>query len=720
MRTCEEIIEKIKSYRDSFDEDLVRKAYYYAKEKHEGQLRKSGEPYFSHPAEVAFILAELKMDIPTIVAGFLHDVVEDTDTTVEEIEREFGKEVAFIVSGVTKLEGYKFSSKEERNAESFRRMLISLSEDIRVLILKLVDRLHNMRTLENVSVESQRRIASETLSIYAPLANRLGMYPLKNELEDISLKYLEPRIYNEIVLRVSEKRRIIGSYLENIIETVKKELSNNGIEGKISWRFKHVYGIYRKMVNRGIPFEEVYDVAGIRIITDTVSNCYVIAGIIHNLWRPVPGRFKDYIAVPKPNLYQSLHTTVVGPKGQFIEFQIRTWDMHYVAEMGVAAHWKYKEGGGKLTEEERERFIWLRNLLEWVKEEKSSGEFIENVKGDLYEEDIYVFTPKGDLKTLPTGSTPVDFAYSIHTSIGHRCIGAKVNGKLVPLDHVLKSGDKVEILTSNVEKPSRDWLKFVKTSKARSAIRNFIKKQESLKARELGEDLLERSLRKLSGLSVKSIDSDKVKDVIKSLGYSSFESILADIGFGKVDPEKFARRILGIPVREKRKKKKAGPVKLEGILVDGIDNMLIKIGKCCHPIPGDEVVGIVNTGKGIAIHTRDCIIAQQVMSSAPGKVVPVKFVPSGTLYETKVRVFIEDKPGMLAEVSSKIADTETNITSAVTRTVSGKAILDFTVQVKDIKQLEKVLSSIRSVKGVLNVKRIKREKFRKFKVSQQG
>ncbi len=717
MKTCEEIIEKIRSYRDSFDEGLVRKAYYYAKEKHEGQKRKSGEPYFSHPAEVAFILAQLKMDVPTIVAGFLHDVVEDTNTTIDEIEKEFGKEVAFIVSGVTKLEGYRFSSKEERNAESFRRMLISLSEDIRVLILKLVDRLHNMRTLDNVSPESQKRIASETLSIYAPLANRLGMYPLKNELEDLSLKYLEPEIYREIVQKVEKKRKIIGSYLESIINTVKEELSANKIRGKISWRFKHIYGIYRKMVNRGIPFEEVYDVAGIRIITDTVPNCYVTAGIIHNLWRPVPGRFKDYIAVPKPNMYQSLHTTVVGPKGQFIEFQIRTWEMHYIAEMGVAAHWKYKEGGGKLTEEERKRFIWLRNLLEWVKEEKSAGEFIENVKGDLYEEDIYVFTPKGDLKTLPVGSTPVDFAYSIHTSVGHRCVGAKVNGKLVPLDHILKSGDRVEILTSNVEKPSRDWLKFVKTSKARSSIKNFIKKQESLKAKELGEDLLERSVRKLSGLSIKGLDEEKLEETLKSLGYSSLDSALADIGFGKVDPEKFARRVLGIPVKERKRRRKSSSVKVEGVIVDGIDNMLIRIGKCCHPIPGDEVVGIVNTGKGIDIHTKDCIVAQQVMGSAPGKVVPVKFVPSNALYETKIRVFIEDKPGMLAEVSSRIADTKTNITSAVTRTVSGKAILDFTVQVKDTKQLEKVLSSIRSVKGVLNVKRIKREKFRKFKVS---
>ncbi len=717
MRSCSEIIGKVEEYRKNFSRSMIEKAYRYAEEKHRGQFRKSGEPYFSHPAEVAYILAELKMDVPTIVAGLLHDVVEDTDATVEEIEREFGKEVAFLVSGVTKLEGYRFSSKEERNAESFRRMLISLSEDIRVLILKLADRLHNMRTLENVDPESQRRIATETLSIYAPLANRLGIYPLKNELEDLSLKFLEPEIYGEIVSKVEEKRRIIGSYLESIIETVRGKLSESGIEGKITWRFKHIYGIYRKMVNRGIPFEEVYDVAGIRIITSTVPNCYVIAGIIHSLWRPVPGRFKDYIAVPKPNLYQSLHTTVVGPKGQFIEFQIRTWEMHHVAEMGVAAHWKYKEGGGRLTDEERKRFIWLRNLLEWVKEEKAPDEFIENVKGDLYEEDIYVFTPKGDLKTLPVGATPVDFAYSIHTSVGHRCVGAKVNGKLVPLDHVLKSGDRVEIITSNVEKPSRDWLKFVKTSRARSSIRNFIKREENRKAKELGESLLDRSIRKLSDRSLKGIDDERKRETLKAFGYSSFDSALTDIGFGKLDTDRFARRLLGIPLKERRKRRRAGSSKVEGILVDGIDNMLITVGKCCHPIPGDEVVGVVNTGKGIAIHTKDCFVAQQVLNSAPGKVVPVRFVPSNTLYEAKIRVFIEDRPGMLAEVSSRIADAKTNITGAVTRTVSGKAILDFTVQVKDTAQLEKVISSIRSVKGVLNVKRVKREKFRKFKVS---
>ncbi|WP_456484845.1 RelA/SpoT family protein [Desulfurobacterium sp.] len=710
MRSCKEIIEKVKTYRDSFDSKLIEKAYKYSKEKHEGQFRKSGEPYFSHPAEVAYILAEMKMDVHTIAAGLLHDVVEDTDTTIEEIEREFGKEVAFIVAGVTKLEQYKFSSKEERNAESFRKLLISLSEDIRVLIVKLADRLHNMRTLDSRSPNGQRRTARETLTIYAPLANRLGLYRIKNELEDLSLKYLEPEIYRELQEKVKEKKRVISTYLSEIIETVRKKLEENGIEGEIQWRFKHIYGIYNKMVKKGIPFEEVYDVAGIRIITDTVPNCYVIAGLIHSLWMPVPGRIKDYIAVPKPNMYQSLHTTVVGPRGQFIEFQIRTHEMHQIAEMGIAAHWKYKEGGGKLSESERERFLWLRNLLEWVKEEKDTKEFMENVKSDLYEEDIYVFTPKGDLKTLPKGATPVDFAYAIHTSVGHRCIGAKVNGKLVPLNHILRSGDKVEIITGNIENPKRDWLAFVKTSKARTAIKSFIKKQENEKAKKLGESIVEKIIRRSAGKGISFLYENDFSEQLKSLGYSSLEFALIDVGFGKLDGEKLVRRLFGIQEEQEKKKKKEKKNEGADIIIDGIENMLVTLAKCCHPLPGDDVVGIVSKGKGIVVHTKNCVVAQQVLESAPGRVLSIEFKPSDKLYPAKIRVFVEDRPGMLAAVSAKIADTKTNIASAYTRTIGGKAILDFTLQVKDVSQLQKVINAIKSTKGVINVKRIKREK----------
>ncbi|SNR75134.1 RelA/SpoT family protein [Desulfurobacterium atlanticum] len=710
MRSCNEIIEKIKEYRNNFDEKIIEKAYNYAKEKHEGQFRKSGEPYFSHPAEVAYILAELKMDIQTIVAGLLHDVVEDTDATIEEIEKLFGKEIAFIVAGVTKLEQYQFSSKEERNAESFRKLLISLSEDIRVLIVKLADRLHNMRTLDGRSPNGQKRTANETLTIYAPLANRLGLYKIKNELEDLSLKYLEPEIYKEIEEKLKKKKKVISTYLSEIIETVKKKLKENGIEGTVQWRFKHIYGIYNKMVKKGIPFEEIYDIAGIRIITDTVPNCYVIAGIIHSLWMPVPGRLKDYIAVPKPNMYQSLHTTVVGPRGQFIEFQIRTWKMHQVAEMGIAAHWKYKEGGGKLSESERERFLWLRNLLEWVKEEKDTKEFMENVKSDLYEEDIYVFTPKGDLKTLPKGATPVDFAYSIHTSIGHRCIGAKVNGKLVSLNHILKSGDKVEIITGNNENPKRDWLTFVKTSKARTAIKSFIKKQENERAKKLGESILEKYLRKYIGKGINYLYENDFSAQLKSLGYSNIEYAIVDVGFGKLDGEKLVRRLLNIQEEQEKKRKTSVKKEDADIIIDGIENILVNLGKCCNPLPGDEVIGVVTKGRGIVVHTINCVVAQQIMESSPGRILTVNFKPSDKLYQAKIRVFIEDRPGMLAAVSSKIGDTKTNIIGAYTRTIGGRAILDFTVQVKDKTQLEKVMNAIKMTKGVLNVKRIRREK----------
>ena len=713
MRSCQEIIDKVREYRSSFDEKLIEKAYNFAKEKHEGQLRKSGEPFFAHPAEVAYILAELRMDVPTIVAGLLHDTVEDTDATFEEIEREFGKEVAFIVKGVTKLEGYSFQSKEEKEAESFRNLLISLAEDIRVLIVKLADRLHNMRTLEHMKRESQLRNAKETLTIYAPLANRLGMYRVKNELEDLSLKYLDPEAYREIERKVKEKKKKLLPYLEGIIERVKEELLKNGIEGQIQWRIKHIYGIYKKMITKGIPFEEVYDVAGIRVITNSVGDCYQVLGIIHHLWTPVPGRIKDYIAVPKPNMYQSLHTTVVGPKGQFIEFQIRTWEMHQVAELGIAAHWKYKEGGGALSESEKERFLWLRNLLEWVKEEKDPEEFINSVRTDLYGEDIYVFTPKGDIKTLPVGATPVDFAYAIHTSVGHRCRAAKVNGKLVPLNYTLKSGDKVEIITGSEERPSRDWLNFVKTSKARHAIKSFIRKEENERARKLGESLVDKALRKLSGKGLSSINQEEALERIKPLGYSSISSLLTEVGFGKLEADTAARKLLGLPVEKKKKKKAASLKSSVSIKVDGIDNLAVSLGRCCHPLPGDEVVGIVNSGQGIVIHTKDCIVARQVMESSPGKVLKVDFLPSDKLYLAKLRVSVIDKPGMLTAVSSVISKLNINIAEVKSRKVKDKSVMDFVLQVRSKDEFNQVLNAVRGVKGVISAKRVHREKPKK-------
>jgi len=713
MRSCQEIIDKVREYRSNFDEKLIEKAYNFAKKKHEGQFRKSGEPFFVHPAEVAYILAELRMDVPTIVAGLLHDTVEDTDTTFEEIEREFGKEVAFIVKGVTKLEGYSFQSKEEKEAESFRNLLISLAEDIRVLIVKLADRLHNMRTLEHMKRESQIRNAKETLTIYAPLANRLGMYRVKNELEDLSFKYLDPDEYREIERKVKEKKKKLLPYLEEIIERVRKELRSNGIEGEIQWRIKHIYGIYKKMVTKGIPFEEVYDVAGIRVITNSVGECYQVLGIIHHLWTPVPGRFKDYIAVPKPNMYQSLHTTVVGPKGQFIEFQIRTWEMHQVAELGIAAHWKYKEGGGALSESEKKRFLWLRNLLEWVKEEKDPEEFIKSVKTDLYGEDIYVFTPKGDIKTLPVGATPVDFAYAIHTSVGHRCKSAKVNGKMVPLNYTLNSGDKVEIITGNEERPSRSWLNFVKTSKAIHAIKSFIRKEENERARKLGESLVDKALRKISGRGLSSLDQDEILERIKSLGYSSISSLLTDVGFGKLDPDTVARKLLGLSVEKKKRKKSSAAKTSLSIRIDGIDNLAVDFGHCCHPLPGDEVVGIVNSGKGIVIHTKDCVVARQVMESSPGKILKVEFLPSDELYPAKLRVSVIDRPGMLSAVSSAISKLNINIEASKSKKVKDKSVMDFVLKVRSKDEFNQVLNAVRRVKGVISAKRVHREKPKK-------
>ena len=705
MKTLEDIKNEIGKYRNNFNENILEKAYYFAQKKHEGQVRKSGEPFFSHPTEVAFILAQKKMDTETIAAGLLHDVLEDTDTTYEELEKEFGKEIAFLVEGVTKLHKYHFKNKEEHKAESFRKMLLSMAKDIRVLIIKLADRLHNMRTLEYMKKEKQKEIAYETLNIYAPLAGRLGMYGIKNELEDLSLKYINPKIYEKIKKLREEKIKKVLPYFQQIIEKVKKELEKNNIPAEITWRFKHIYGIYRKMILRNIPFEEVYDVIGIRIITDTVTNCYVSLGIVHSLFPPIPGRLKDYIANPKNNLYQSLHTTVLGPKGQFIEFQIRTHKMHEVAENGIAAHWIYKEKS-KTDKEELQRFNWLRELLNLIKEEKNPKEIFSHIQSNIFDDVVYVFTPKGDVIELPYGATALDFAFAIHTELGLKCKGVKVNGKIVPLNFILSSGDKVQVIKDKNYKVNASWLRIVKTSKARQAIRSFLRKQQAEKAIEFAKKLLEKHL-SYHKLSLSDFDKETLEKIAKSLGYAKFDSLLLDLGLNRISLEKILNEFL--PQEKKIEKKSKdflkGQSKLE---VEEIDNIVVKFSKCCYVLPGDDIVGLVKTGKAIFLHFKDCPIVKQMEEKDPNRIIKVNLKPSNRKFRAVIRVFGVDRPGLLADITNKMSKKGINILMSMTKTKLGSAVLDFIVEVKNKEEVNNLISSLTSVEGVKNVKRIRR------------
>lgn len=705
MKTLEDIKNEIGKYRNNFNENILEKAYYFAQKKHEGQVRKSGEPFFSHPTEVAFILAQKKMDTETIAAGLLHDVLEDTDTTYEELEKEFGKEIAFLVEGVTKLHKYHFKNKEEHKAESFRKMLLSMAKDIRVLIIKLADRLHNMRTLEYMKKEKQKEIAYETLNIYAPLAGRLGMYGIKNELEDLSLKYINPKIYEKIKKLREEKIKKVLPYFQQIIEKVKKELEKNNIPAEITWRFKHIYGIYRKMLLRNIPFEEVYDVIGIRIITDTVTNCYVSLGIVHSLFPPIPGRLKDYIANPKNNLYQSLHTTVLGPEGQFIEFQIRTHKMHEVAENGIAAHWIYKEKS-KTDKEELQRFNWLRELLNLIKEEKNPKEIFSHIQSNIFDDVVYVFTPKGEVIELPYGATALDFAFAIHTELGLKCKGIKVNGKIVPLDYILSSGDKVQVIKGKNYKVNASWLRIVKTSKARQAIRSFLRKQQAEKAIEFAKKLLEKHLN-YHKLSLSDFNKETLEKIAKSLGYAKFDSLLLDLGLNRISLEKILNEFL--PKEKNLEKKSKDFLKAQSKLeVEEIDNIVVKFSKCCYVLPGDDIVGLVKTGKAIFLHFKDCPIVKQMEEKDPDRIIKVNLKPGNRKFRAVIRVFGVDRPGLLADITNRISKKGINILMSMTKTKLGSAVLDFIVEVKSKEEIDNLISSLTSVEGVKNVKRIRR------------
>jgi guanosine-3',5'-bis(diphosphate) 3'-pyrophosphohydrolase len=706
----EDIVERIQGYNPDADVDLLRRAYIFSAKVHQGQTRLSGESYLNHPIEVASILANLKLDAATVAAGLLHDTIEDTTTSPEEIKTLFGDEIARLVDGMTKLSRMELQSREQREAENFRKMIVAMAKDIRVILIKLADRLHNMRTLKSLPPEKQRRIAQETLDIYAPLANRLGISRIKTELEDLSFMYLNPEAYRDLASKVSQRRIERESYINELIEIMKRQLAEHGYKGEVKGRPKHFYSIYQKMLKQGISFEDVYDLIAIRIITDTKVNCYAILGLIHSLWTPVPGRFKDFIGVPKSNLYQSLHTTVIGPKGERVEFQIRTEEMHRIAEEGIAAHWRYKEKS-HVSQREEQQFAWLRQLLEWQRDLPDAKEFMETVKGDLFPDVVYVFTPRGDVKELPQGSTPVDFAYSVHTDIGHQCVGAKVNGKIVPLKHQLHNGDKVEIVTQTGHMPSRDWLKFVKTSKARTRIKAWLKAEERRRSILLGRELLEKDLRKHDLSPSKIFKSDDLLNVANDMSHNTLDDLLAAIGYGKVSAHMVANKIAPDrphiePIPKKPPHKQAKPA--GGMKISGMDNMLIHLSKCCNPVPGDNVVGFITRGRGVSIHTADCPNVGELTFDKE-RLVEVSwgdFQPGA--HAVKISVQTEDKPGLLANVSSSISAAEANITHAEVTTGEDKqATLNFTIDIKDVDHLNRIIKNIEAINGVLDVKRVK-------------
>ena len=714
MVRLNDIIERIEEYNPTGDIALVKKAYVFSAKVHQGQNRLSGEPYLNHPLEVARILTELKMDIPTIVTGLLHDTVEDTRATLEEIESLFGSEIMFLVDGVTKISKMVYSTKEERQAESIRKMVISMAKDIRVVLVKLADRLHNIRTLQHHTSAKKKSIAQETLEIYAPLANRLGIAWIKSELEDLSLRHIEPEIYQDISKKVAKKKKEREKYIQDVRKIIEEKLVAHDIRGTIYGRPKHFYSIYKKMEKQGIDFEQINDLIAFRIIVDSIGACYEALGVIHSLWKPVPGRFKDYVAMPKGNMYQSLHTTVVGPNGERLEIQIRTEQMHLIAEDGIAAHWKYKEGKA-VSDKDDERFGWLRQMLEWQQETKDPKIFMDSFRVDLFTEEVYVFSPRGDVFELPRGATPIDFAFRVHTDIGMHCIGARINGAIVPLKKQLKNGDTVEIMTSPKSFPSKDWLRFVKTSKARSSTMQWIKKEERKQSIEVGKNILDRELRKQGKSLPKILKESKLGETLKALNMATPDDLMSTIAYGKVTPRQFLGKLF--PDEKPSIKKTADkPSKLDAILnkitgsrkeaveIMGIDDLLLRYAKCCDPVPGDKIVGFITRGRGLTVHRSDCA---RVIESDPERRVELSWGKDAAFNRpVKIKILCKNEKGLLASMTAKISSVKVNIVSAQISTGDTQATCIFEIEVNALSQLNKVVSALERVKGVLKVERI--------------
>jgi GTP pyrophosphokinase len=721
MLTLQELVDRIQSYQPRADVGLISKAYEYSDNAHKGQTRKSGDPYFSHPASVAGIITELRLDIASVCAGLLHDVVEDTLATISDIEREFGQEVAFLVDGVTKLSKINFASKEDRQAENFRKMLVAMARDIRVLVVKLCDRLDNMRTLEHMKPEAQDRIARETMEIYAPLANRLGIARFKSELEDLSFRYMEPDAYADLMKKIATTQREQDKYINEVCKTLSAKLAEQGFAADVKGRAKHYYSIWRKMQAQQCDYDQVYDVIAFRVIVESVADCYASLGVIHSQWTPVPGRFKDYVALPKPNMYQSLHTTVIGPGRERIEIQIRTHDMNRVAEQGIAAHWKYKENNsGGLDPKDAARFGWLRQLMEFQKDLKDPAEFLESVKVDLFQDEVYVFTPKGDVRVFPRNSTPIDFAYAIHSEVGEHCSGARVNGAIVPLRYKLRNGDVVEVMTNPNQQPSKDWLDFAVTGRARSKIRAFLRAEQRDKSLKLGRELLEKEMHS-RGMSLNRLmkNESEMRKVMENFRVSSADELFVGVGYGKINaravadffapPSSEGERLTPPPpaIKEGRIEslvRKVTGRDNHGIRLNGIDDVLVRYTKCCNPLPGDEIVGFITRGRGITVHRRNC---PKAFDTDPERRVEISWDTRAKINRpVQIRVMTANRPGILATVGHTFHEQGINISEATCRASDdGRAINTFTFLCSDLAQLKSVIRQLQRIPDVIAVER---------------
>jgi guanosine-3',5'-bis(diphosphate) 3'-pyrophosphohydrolase len=718
MLRITDILDKAQLFLPAAELEMIEKAYIFSASVHQGQMRLSGEPYLTHPMEVAGLLTDMKMDSAAIVTGLLHDTVEDTWATTAEIEEAFGKDVAFLVDGLTKLSKISFRSQEEHQAENFRKMILAMSADIRILMVKLADRIHNMRTLDYQTPERQQFIAQETLEIYAPLANRLGINWMKTELEDLSFRWLNFEAYNDLAKRVAKTQEKRDQYTNEVKSLIHKELENFGIKGEVEGRAKHFFSIFQKMKEQHLNFDEVYDLIAFRVIldSDTDRTCYEVLSIVHALWKPVPFRFKDYIGMPKANNYRSLHTTVIGPYGERMEVQIRTQEMHKWAEEGIAAHWRYKEKGA-YPAADQEQIKKLRDLLDFQHDLANPREFMSNLKMALFPDEVYVFTPKGDVKSFPKGATPIDFAYSVHTDVGNRCIGAKVNRNIVPLKYVLRNGDTVEVVTQVGHKPSKDWLKFVVTSKAIAKIRGFVKAEEREKSLALGKELLEKEFRKQHLKFNQLLKSDEMKKIFTEHSLNEPEDLYLIVGYGKLSAKYVANRFIIEEAGDKEKtgaevkKKKTAPPSIPGISLTGIEDVMVRFAKCCDPIPGDEIYGYISRGRGVTVHTAQCPV---IRSMDTDRLVDVAWNIKGDLkgkhtYPVQMRVVSIDYKGVLAEISAVISALDVNISHAeVDTTSSNQAICTFTLDVNDLKHFDKVVAEIKKLSKVLSVERLRK------------
>lgn len=703
-------------YPDLEDWTLVEKAYNFSMQAHSGQLRESGESYIMHPLGVAMILAELELDLVTIIGGLLHDVVEDTDVTLEVIKDEFGEEVATLVDGVTKLSRLDFTSKEEQQAETLRKMFIAMARDIRVVLIKLADRTHNLRTLRYLNTYKQKEIARETLEIYAPLAHRLGIYMIKWELEDLAFRYMQPAEYFQLVEKLAKKRREREHFINRIIWVLQDHLSEAGIEAEIQGRPKHLFSIYNKMKTQGKDLNEIYDLTAVRIIVDSVKDCYHTLGIVHTIWKPIPGRFKDFIAMPKPNMYQSLHTTVFAAENELAEIQIRTWDMHRTAEYGIAAHWRYKEKI-KDSDELDEKLTWLRQLLEWQHDYRDARDFIKDLKGDLFTDEVFVFTPKGDVIDLPAGSVTLDFAYKIHTDVGNHCTGARVNGRLVPLDYQLKTGDMVEVITSKQGSPSRDWLKLVKTSHAKNKIRNWFKKERREENIEKGREMLEREIRRINVEQRILLKSELLDEVARSFNMASAEDIFGAVGYGGVSVNQVLSRLREEYNRRYSEKEQEQPLpelkpvrrtrqSSPGVSIQGMDNLLVRVARCCNPVPGDDIVGFITRGRGVSVHRRDCPNLKQYEGQRERFLEATWEGETGVAYPVEIEISANDRKNLLADIMTAVNESKVDITAVNARADKNQiATIHLTMVVKDQIHLDQIMSKIKKVKEVYAVRR---------------